>query len=272
MAGYQVRLPVFEGPFDLLFHLIEDQKVNIFDIPIAQIAGQYLEYLHLMEIFDMDVASEFLVMAATLLEIKSKMLLPKEKPTDLQPGDEGYDEAQFEDDPRHDLVEKLLEYRRFKLLAMQMRELERRNSRIYTRGIDFEPQPQEFLQISLGVVDLLNLYQSLVRRRLNPPVHRVVIDKVSLAERIKEIREYLTSLKKAVTFRDLLNDPKNRYEVVLSLMAVLEMAKGGELRITQKGNFHPIHLRPAAEADAEAEAEADPGTTDDTHEEVTATA
>ncbi|HNV70447.1 MAG TPA: segregation/condensation protein A, partial [Candidatus Ozemobacteraceae bacterium] len=227
-----------------------------------------LEYLHLMEIFDMDVASEFLVMAATLLEIKSKMLLPKEKPVDLQPGDEGYDEAQFDDDPRHDLVEKLLEYRRFKLLAMQMRELERQNSRIYTRGIDFEPQPQEFLQISLGAVDLLNLFQSLVRRRLNPPVHRVVIDKVSLAERIKEIREYLTTLKRATTFRELLKDPQNRYEIVLSLMAVLEMAKGGELRVTQKGNFHPIHLRPAAAAAVDGDEEA----ADDTSEEMTATA
>lgn len=91
MSAYQVKLPVFEGPFDLLYHLIEEQKINIYDIPIAHIAGQYLEYLQMMEILDMEVASGFLIMAATLLEIKSKMLLPKEKPEEIRSGDEDID-------------------------------------------------------------------------------------------------------------------------------------------------------------------------------------
>ena len=89
--GYQVKLPVFEGPFDLLYHLIEEQKIDLYDIPIAQVAEQYLEYIQLMEILDMEIASDFLVMAATLLEIKSKMLLPKERPLDSD-FDDFYDE------------------------------------------------------------------------------------------------------------------------------------------------------------------------------------
>lgn len=144
MSAYQVKLPVFEGPFDLLYHLIEEQKINIYDIPIAHIAGQYLEYLQMMEILDMEVASGFLIMAATLLEIKSKMLLPKEKPEEIRSGDEDIDESMYEEDARAGLVEKLLEYRRFKLVALQLREMERSASRIFTRSSDSSAAPKRF--------------------------------------------------------------------------------------------------------------------------------
>ncbi len=250
MQGYQVKLPVFEGPFDLLFHLIEEQKVNIYDIPIAAITAQYLDYLQMMEILDMEVASSFLVMAATLLEIKSKMLLPREQPA---AGDfiveEGEDGQPVEGDARADLVEKLLEYKRFKLLALQLRELERQNSRLFARGLTGEFHPEEILQIQVSPLDLLNLFQNLVRRRLHPPVHRVILDRLSVEEKITEIRRLLAERRVAIPFRELVKDPASRAETVLSFLAILEMTKGGEITLKQSGNFKPVTicLRPAAD-------------------------
>ncbi|MBF0499490.1 MAG: segregation/condensation protein A [Candidatus Riflebacteria bacterium] len=241
MNIYQVKLPAFEGPFDLLCHMIEEQKINIYDIPIARITEQYLDYIHIMEILDMDVASEFLVMAATLLEIKSKMLLPRDKPEQLVEGDDGW-EGVVGDDAREELVNRLVEYTKFKKMALQLRELERVSSRIYTRSSTSERRPEDILQITVTVFDLLNLYQGLVRRRMNPPLHRVVIDLLSLTERVAEIRLMMRLWHGEVKFQDLVKDPGNRYDVVLSFMAVLEMAKVGELEVVQRGNFKPILL------------------------------
>lgn len=244
MSGYQVKLPIFEGPFDLLYHLIEDQKINIYDIPIASIAAQYLEYLQMMEILDMEVASGFLIMAATLLEIKSKMLLPKEKPADdMHTGDEDLDSDLYEEDARAELVEKLIEYRRFKLVALELREMERQASRIFTRSSDIERHPEEILEINVGPHDLLSIYHGLVRRRINPPIHRVVLEKIGIVDRINEIRNLLQKFKGEITFNDLVKEKDGRYELVLSFMAVLEMSKTGELSLDQKANFDPIFLR-----------------------------
>ncbi len=239
MAAYQVKLPVFEGPFDLLYHLITEQEVDIYDIPIAKITAQYLEYIQMMEILDMDVASEFLVMAANLIEIKSKMLLPKEKPQDFESGDEFIDEA-FDDDPRQQLVEQLLEYKRFKLVAEELREMERCASRIFTRTCDMNIQPEEILEINIGPIELLDVYHALLRRRLEPPIHRVVLGKLSIIDRIKEIRTALKKFKGEITFARLLKKKATRYDTVISFMAVLEMIKAGEIGCDQNANFEPI--------------------------------
>ncbi len=244
MSGYQVKLPVFEGPFDLLYHLIEEQKVNIYDIPIAHIAAQYLEYLQMMEILDMEVASGFLVMAATLLEIKSKMLLPKEKTEEFHDGDLDIDEGFYEEDARAQLVEKLLEYKRFKMVALELREMERSASRIFTRKTDLERQPEEILEINIGPGELLSIYHALVRRRISPPIHRVILEKIGIIDRINEIRALLKAFKGEMTFARLIKNSTGRYETVLSFMAVLEMAKVGELTVVQKANFQPIVLKP----------------------------
>lgn len=242
MSSYQVKLPVFEGPFDLLFHLIEEQRINIYDIPVSRIAASYLDYIQMMEILDMEVASGFLIMAATLLEIKSKMLLPGEKSDEISSGDDDIDDAYFEEDARTELVEKLLEYRRFKLMSLQLRELERNASRIFTRSADFERQPEEILEINIGPVELLNVYHALIRRRINPPIHRVVLEKIGIMDRINEIRGVLKKFKGEITFGDLIKDRANRYEIVLSFMAILEMSKNGELELFQDVNFEPIKL------------------------------
>lgn len=243
MSVYQVVLPAFEGPFDLLYHLIEEQKINIYDIPIARIAAQYLEYLQMMEILDMEVASGFLIMAATLLEIKSKMLLPKEKSEELSTGDDDIDDSLYGEDARQGLVEKLIEYRKFKLVALELREMERNASRIFTRSTDLERQPEEILEINIGAIELLNIFHALVRRRISPPIHRVILEKIGILDRINEIRDMLKKFKGEITFQRLIKKGMSRYETVLSFMAVLEMTKTGELAFAQKGNFQPIVLR-----------------------------
>ena len=248
MGAYQVKLPVFEGPFDLLYHLITEQEVDIYDIPIARITGQYLEYIQMMEILDMEVASEFLVMAANLIEIKSKMLLPKEKPQDFDSGDEFIDEA-FEDDPRQQLVQQLLEYKKFKAVAQELREREARASRVFTRNCEMDIQPEEILKIDIGPIELLDVYHALLRRRLEPPIHRVVLGKLSIIDRIKEIRAMLKRLKGEITFSRLLKKQPNRYDTVLSFMAVLEMIKAGEIGCFQNANFDPIVIYPGKKED-----------------------
>lgn len=243
MSVYQVKLPVFEGPFDLLYHLIEDQKLSLYDIPIAKITAQYLDYLHVMEILDMEVATGFLVMAATLLEIKSKMLLPKEKPENMETDDEFLDEGFDGEDARAELVEKLIEYKKYKLVALELREKERSLSRIYTRADQIDRAPQEILEIEVGPLELLNFFQGLIKRRTNPPIHRVVLEKIGITERIKEIRNILSRFKKSLTFSDLIKDKQTRYDVVLSFMAILEMTKAGEISVSQSDNFKPIRLK-----------------------------
>ena len=246
MSVYKVSLPVFEGPFDLLYHLIEEQKLSIYDIPIAKITAQYLDYLHVMEILDMEVASGFLVMAATLLEIKSKLLLPKEKNIDLEEGDDFLDEDRTEEDARAELVEKLLEYKKFKLVAQELREKERNLSRIYTRADQIDRAPLDILEINIGPIELLNFFQGLIKRRTNPPIHRVVFEKLSMAERILEIKNMLSQFKKSITFDQIIKNKKSRYEIVLSFMAILEMNKAGEILVNQSDNFKTIRVRASA--------------------------
>ena len=244
MSAYQVKLPVFEGPFDLLYHLIEDQQIDIYDIPIAKITEQYLEHIQMMEILDMEIASEFLVMAATLIEIKSKMLLPKEKPLEFESGDEFIDEGLQQEDARTQLVEQLLEYKKFKLMALELRKMEGEASRIYTRTYEIDRQPEEILEINIGPVELLDIYHTIVRRKLMPPIHRVVLNKLSIIDRMKEIRNMLKKFKGEITFARLLKKDHSRYETVLSFMAVLEMIKDGEIGCSQDGNFKPILIIP----------------------------
>ncbi len=246
--AYQVKLPIFEGPFDLLFHLIEEQKVNIYDIPIATITGQYLDYLRLMDLLDLEVTTGFLVMAATLLEIKSRLLLPRAEPEVVEEVEFSEDGMPL-DDARRPLVEKLIEYRRYKLVALALRERERAASRIFVRQNTLDPQPIERLDIELTAYDLVNLYRGLVQRRRNPPTHRVVLDRINLSRRIEQIRHELFRKGGTTRFTELLRDHRNRLDVVISLMAVLEMARMGEVDLEQHGNFKPITVKVLAQQD-----------------------
>lgn len=238
---YQIKLPVFEGPFDLLFHLIEKNEVDIYDIPIAKITEQYLEYITAMEMMDLEVASEFLVMAATLLSIKARMLLPK-PPVITE--DEDFEE---EGDPRDALVEKLLEYKKFKILAEYLHEKEDTMSCVYTR----ENEEEMFIHLfseenpleGISMDSLLAALQEVLDKAAENEVTGVISrDEVTIKDKIKEIMTRLFFHTDGMAFKDLFGSKITRVEVVVTFMAILELIKMGKIRAYQSKSFGELMI------------------------------
>lgn len=228
---YQIKIHNFEGPFDLLFHLIEKAEVDIYDIPIAQITNQYLEYIYKMESLDLDVASEFIVMAATLIQIKSKMLLPKEK----NPLDEL---AADSDDPRAELVEQLLQYKKYKEAANILKDKEEENLGIYYKNaeiIDDIDEDQMLLGISLN--DLVQAFQNVLKRHEEYVTHenleqQVIREEVTIDEKVDYIRKTLSE-RNNIYFNDLFISSRNKLDIIVTFLAVLELIKLREIKVFQ---------------------------------------
>lgn len=193
MEEYQVRLDIFEGPMDLLIYLIRQQEIDIYDIPIALLADQYLEYITGIENLNLEKAGDFLLMAATLLQIKSRMLLPRP---------EG-EEWEWED-PRTELVEKIVEYMQFKEIAEHMRRLEELSSRQAERGfseVELYSCQEEEVQIDATVNELILAFGRLLLKKPPPePVHHILREKISTARRAGEIREMLRQTRRLIFF------------------------------------------------------------------------
>ena len=239
--GYTIKLPVFEGPLDLLLHLIREHKLDIYDIPIAEVADQYLRYLSLMESLDLDVAGEFFVMAATLLEMKSRMLLPT-PPSGVE-AEEGVD-------PRAELVERLLEYERFKNAAESLRGLEDDRSQVFWRlAGELESYDAPVIPLDLQATDLLLALQQMLKEAgEEEEVTSVERQKITLRMKMREIWQKIRSGEAdGVTFRDLFTGPRTRMEVVMTFIALLELLRVGRIRIKQRQPFGEIRVRAAAE-------------------------
>jgi segregation and condensation protein A len=226
------HLPVFDGPLDLLLHLIREAKIDIYDIPIAEITAQYLEMLALMEALDLAVAGEFLVMAATLMEIKSRMLLPR-PPVPPPEEDEG-------GDPRAELVQRLLEYEQYKQLAEQFRVLEEEGRLRFTRT----PAPEEAESVPLAELrpdDLIGALRRMLASfaEAGPPVASLQRERVNLRLRMRELWGLLQDSLKPISFRELFPDaPRpSRLEVIVTFLAVLELLRLGRIRVFQS---HPL--------------------------------
>lgn len=239
-----VKLEVFEGPLDLLLHLIEKNKVDIYDIPIVEITAQYLEYIQAMETEDMNVMSEFLVMAATLLDIKCRMLLPKE-----------VNEEGEEEDPRAELVQKLLEYKMYKYMSFELRDRQvdagRTLFKVMTlpKEIEEYKPPVDFKEL-LGGADLSklqNLFRTVMRRQEDKidPVRstfgRIEKDEIDIEEKTAYIEEYVKS-HKTFSFRVLLEKQRSRMELIVTFLVVLEMMKTGLISIVQEEIFDDIMI------------------------------
>ena len=240
-----IKIPDFEGPFDLLFHLMEKNKVSIYDIPINEIADQYLKYLFDMQHLNLEIASEFLVMAATLLYIKSRMLLPgKELGEEEGP------------DPREDLVTKLMEYRKYKEAAETLKENGQYWSKSFVKmsGECLEPLVEPPIEISSD--QLMNLYNELVlknARKENRNLTRiedfVIRERVSVRIKMKQILKYFTG-KSSMLFEDVFSLNRNtRPEVVAGFMAMLELTRLRKLVIEQKRIFSSILMKKRREGD-----------------------
>ncbi|WP_018131942.1 segregation and condensation protein A [Effusibacillus pohliae] len=244
-SEYRIRLESFEGPLDLLLHLVEKNEMDIYNIPIAEITDQYLSYIRAMQELQLDIASEFLVMAATLLAIKSNLLLPKPEPLEL---DDVFDMVEDAMDPRELLMERLLEYKKFKQLAAELQLRETRRSSIYTRPPgDLSPYvPEEEPNPVRGVslYDLLYAYRNaLLKADKEEPVAHVKRDEVSVKERIAEILEYLHAHHGQASFTSLLSRWRHRSEIVVTFLAVLELIKANRIHCWQDRLFSDIQLQ-----------------------------
>lgn len=240
---YRVQLPAFEGPLDLLLHLIQQHELDILDIPVSFITQKYLEYLSLMRSLTIDVASEYLVMAATLTHIKSKMLLPV-----VPSGQDGDGLPEEEVDPRAELVRRLLEYQKYKTAAADIFERGTLGKDVFGRGIQ-EPVPEGPAPFApVGVFSLLDAFEKLLKRTNVKIDHEVVFDRISITDRIVELTERLGERTRC-TFEDLLfNDPTRngapitRFDIVITFLAILEMARMKLIRVYQTDPLEPIHL------------------------------
>jgi len=241
---YAVRLPVFEGPLDLLLHLIRLNEVDIIDIPIARIAEQYVEYLDVMHDLDLDVAGEYLLMAATLAWIKSRTLLPAESEGDE---DEGRD-------PRAELIARLLEYRRFKEVAGELGGRQLLGRDVFTgQGQDVDPTPDGEREIEVGVFDLIEAYRRVLRNATEAPAaHEIEAETVTVHERMVAVMralEGLESMEFERVFVDYDGRRPTRLVVVATFLAILELTRLAALRLYQGLSDEgapegPIRLRP----------------------------
>ena len=247
---YKVKLQVFEGPLDLLLHLIQKHEIDIYDIPIALITREYLEYVDLMKTLNLDLAGEFLVMAATLTQIKSRMLLPPE------PGDQ---EDQGEAvDPRRELVERLLEYKRFKEAARELRDQENLWIDTYAHAPCNAPkEEQEVLLINLNLVDLMEAFRRVLERTDGEAIQEITVDTLSVKDKISWITETLEN-RPSIRFEELFPGGAGRPEVIVTFLALLELIRLRLVRVEQTQRFGPIRIQKAPAASAPAAAAEEP--------------
>ena len=238
---YRVALPVFEGPLDLLLHLIQKHELDILDIPIGFITERYLAYLRMMQNLAIDVASEYLVMAATLAHIKSKMLLPVE-PTGQD------DDADDEDlDPRGDLIRRLLEYQKYKAAAADLDSRGALGRDVFPRGALVPESAGPAPLAEVGVYALLDAFAKILDRSKIEPTHEIAFDRMTITERINQLVDAMRD-RRRMGFAEMIGELKTRFDVVITFLALLEMAKLRMLKLYQADPLADIHVELAADA------------------------
>lgn len=247
MSELNVKIDAFEGPLDLLLHLIQHLEIDIYDIPIAEVTSQYLTYIQTMKVLELDIAGDYLVMAATLMAIKSKLLLPKQElvlDTELGLMEEG-------EDPRDALVEQLLEYQKYKKAAAVLKTREEERSQYYTK----EPQNLDQLQkniplepLQISTLDLVAAFQKLLTKRLNksPLQTKIMAEEVTISEKMAFILTSISSSKTGIRFTDLFTEPTKK-DMVTTFMALLELIKEQTVSFQQAEKYGEILIYAAKE-------------------------
>ena len=225
----QVKLDIFEGPLDLLLYLIKRNDIDICNIPIAQVTQQYLEYLELMQLLNVNVAAEFMVVAATLIEIKSKMLLPQPE----------LEEATEEDDPRDELVKRLLEYKKFKDAAEKLKDLEYKRKQVYIRPATFDDDGETYFEASL--FDLITSFTKALKDIPREIFYEVIKDEVTVEQKMEEVLLLFTRTKK-ILISELFENSRNKLEIVATFLAILELIRLNGITIRQKELFGPVEI------------------------------
>ncbi|MBL8149030.1 MAG: segregation/condensation protein A [Blastocatellia bacterium] len=227
--GYKVKLEVFEGPLDLLLYLIKKEEIDIYDIPIARITQQYLDYLSLMEQFDVDIASDFLVMAATLIQIKSKMLLPPD------PTISGQEEAV--EDPRKELVNRLLEHKKFKAAAEMLWTKVQVEQEVFTRALlDID---KENTEIAATVYDLIAAFKTVCDRQREEQEMEIAHEVMTMEQKMEELKALFTDSLE-VNISRLFALAKSRTDLIMTFLTILELVKESVVRLIQDRPFGEI--------------------------------
>ena len=227
--SYKIKLDLFEGPLDLLLYLVKKDHLNVCDIPITQVTQQYLQYMELMRLLDLNIAGEFLVMAATLIHIKSKMLLPPE------PKEDGQAE---EDDPRNELVRKLLEYQKFKEAAGLLRQKELQRQNIFTRQAQVSSVDGErYFEASL--FDLLSAFSNALKEIPKELFYEIIKDEFTVEEKVHDLLHMLMNTA-SLSLSSLFGKAINQVEMVVTFLAILELIRLKEIVVAQKELFGDI--------------------------------
>ena len=233
---YKVELEVFEGPLDLLLYLIKKEEVDIYNIPIERITTQYMEYLALMRMLDLNIAGEFIVMAATLMMIKSRMLLPVE---------ERLEEEEEEDDPRWELVRQLIEYKKFKDAAAQLQERESLQENIFELGAEHvvvEPDEPGLVLQDVSLFDLIDAFNDVLKRAREEEIGEIVGESFTVADKIDAILGRLKRDRTAA-FTSFFGGTASRHEIICTFLALLELIRLRQLDAVQDRRFGEIRLR-----------------------------
>ena len=234
-ADYKVKLEVFEGPLDLLLYLIKQDEIDIYDVSLERITRQYLEYLQAFKELNIELAGEFIVMAANLIYLKSRSLLP----IDQQPPEEDAEE----DDPRWDLIRQLIEYKKFKEAAAELHLRELEQERIFVREGGASSLLQEPLRLEeVGIFQLINAFQTVIKRiEARQDVQEIFSERFSVSEKIDEILRHVASGNR-IRFSDLFGTVVSRVEVVVTFLALLELIRLKQVRAVQKNIFEEIEI------------------------------
>lgn len=235
---YQIKLDSFEGPLDLLLHLIEKEEMDIYDIQISKITDQYMEYINAMQSLKLEVTSEFVVMAATLLAIKSKMLLPIYDPIDI-------DFEVDEEDPRELLINRLIEYKKYKDLSLELREMEIARSKIFTRPqanlSQYVSQDEGNPVSGISIYHLVDAFERALKKySYKEPLTRIEREEISVKDMMKQITNFLENNNGIIHFSDLVNQCHSKSEIIVAFLSILELIRQGTIFCVQSKIFDDI--------------------------------
>ena len=236
MSDYKVKFEVFEGPLDLLLYLIKKEEVDIYEVNLTRLATQFIEYIDTMRLLDLEVAGEFLVMAATLMYIKSRELLPVDQQVQVEGEDDG-------EDPRWELIRQLVEYKKFKDAAAQLAELELRQEGVFPRApVKLQFEAEHSSRGEASIFDLLNAVNSVLQRLNQRPDQRDIFeDKWSVSEKIEQLMRTISE-RSRLKFSELFADATSRSEVVVTFLALLELIRLKQLLAVQNEAFGEIEI------------------------------
>lgn len=238
---WNVNLDIFEGPLDLLLHLINKFEIDIYDIPIKEITDQYLTYVHAMHVLRLDVAGEYIVMAATLMSIKSQLLLPRNETWE----DEG-EEFSVEEDSMEQLQNKLLEYRKIKYASTKLNESRENREQYFSKTHEDLTHYQQFIPLEAGELelkDLIGAFGEIFKRQewLDPAPNTIDLEEITVSEKIKWLEKKMLSSESAIPFRRLFTNPTKK-DYVVTFLALLEMMKDNKVAIEQAESFGEIYV------------------------------